>query len=246
MYNKIVKVVLSVFLLPNILNGVNVMKNICLKLLVVAFVVVLIFNSIFIVAVSFIFEKEAEYRGFTQLEDILKNENKNLSYEDFLLLNWAGSRDDAKAASKLPESVKNAEFKRCDRVESVFVQLLQTKNNSIVQLFPAEMLNDNNVGGANPTSFLEIWGSYYLVVCVTENNDLATAVYKTEDDLSGLYEFETDKACYSFYEFYPACLAPLFATTFDKILNVLFVIAQMTVVYIVLVKRKKKSCSDVK
>ena len=219
------------------------MKKICFKLLVIAFAIVLILNTLFIVATAFIFEKEAKHKNFTQLEDILKNENKNLSYEDFLLLNWAGSRDDAKAASKLPESVKNAEFKRCDRVESVFVQLLQTKNNSIVQLFPAEMLNDNNVGGANPTSFLKIWGSYYLVVCVTENNDLATAVYKTEDDLSGLYEFETDKACYSFYEFYPACLAPLFATTFDKILNLLFVIGEVAVVYVVLNKRKKKQKS---
>lgn len=219
------------------------MKNICFKLLIIAFAIVLILNTLFIVATAFIFEKEAKHKNFTQLEDILKNENKNLSYEDFLLLNWAGSRDDAKAASKLPESVKNAEFKRCDRVESVFVQLLQTKNNSIVQLFPAEMLNDNNVGGANPTSFLKIWGSYYLVVCVTENNDLATAVYKTEDDLSGLYEFETDKACYSFYEFYPACLAPLFATTFDKILNLLFVIGEVAVVYVVLNKRKKKQKS---
>ena len=219
------------------------MKKICFKLLVIAFAIVLILNTLFIVATAFIFEKDAKHKNFTQLEDILKNENKNLSYEDFLLLNWAGSRDDAKAASKLPESVKNAEFKRCDRVESVFVQLLQTKNNSIVQLFPAEMLNDNNVGGANPTSFLKIWGSYYLVVCVTENNDLATAVYKTEDDLSGLYEFETDKACYSFYEFYPACLAPLFATTFDKILNLLFVIGEVAVVYVVLNKRKKKQKS---
>ena len=219
------------------------MKKICFKLLVVAFAIVLVLNTAFIVATAFVFEKEAKHKNFTQLEDILKNENKNLSYEDFLLLNWAGSRDDAKAASKLPESVKNAEFKRCDRVESVFVQLLQTKNNSIVQLFPAEMLNDNNVGGANPTSFLNIWGSYYLVVCVTENNDLATAVYKTEDDLSGLYEFETDKACYSFYEFYPACLAPLFATTFDKILNLLFVIGEVAVVYVVLNKRKKKQKS---
>lgn len=219
------------------------MKNICFKLLIIAFAIVLILNTLFIVATAFIFEKEAKHKNFTQLEDILKNENKNLSYEDFLLLNWAGSRDDAKAASKLPESVKNAEFKRCDRVESVFVQLLQTKNNSIVQLFPAEMLNDNNVGGANPTSFLKIWGSYYLVVCVTENNDLATAVYKTEDDLSGLYEFETDKACYSFYEFYPACLAPLFATTFDKILNLLFVIGEVAVVSVVLNKRKKKQKS---
>ena len=219
------------------------MKKICFKLLVVAFAIVLVLNTAFIVATAFVFEKEAKHKNFTQLEDILKNENKNLSYEDFLLLNWAGSRDDAKAASKLPESVKNAEFKRCDRVESVFVQLLQTKNNSIVQLFPAEMLNDNNVGGANPTSFLKIWGSYYLVVCVTENNDLATAVYKTEDDLSGLYEFETDKACYSFYEFYPACLAPLFATTFDKILNLLFVIGEVAVVYVVLNKRKKKQKS---
>lgn len=221
------------------------MKKICLKSLIVAVAIVLLFNSVFIVAVSFIFEKEAENREFTYLEEILKNDNPNLSYEDFLLMNWAASRDGAKSATELPENVKNAELTRCNRVESVLVQLLQTKNNSVVQFFPTEMLNDNNAGGAKPTSFLKIGRVYYLVVCVAENDELATAVYKSEDDLSTLYEFETDKSHYSFYEFYPSVLAPLFATTFDKILNVLFVIGETTVVYLVLTKRKKK-CSNVK
>lgn len=222
------------------------MKKICFKLLVVALAIVFVLNTVFIVATAFVFEKEAEYKNITQLEDILKNDNPNLSYEDFLLMNWAGNRDGAKSATELPGNVKNAKFTRCNRVESVFVQLLQTKSNSIVQFFPTEMLNDNNAGGANPTSFLKIGRVYYLVVCVTENEELATAVYKSMDDLSSLYEFETDKTYYSFYEFYPSILAPLFATTFDKILNVLFVIGQITVVYIVFAKCKKKSNSKVK
>ena len=221
------------------------MKKICFKLLVVAFAIVLVLNTAFIVATAFVFEKEAKHQNFTQLEDILKNENKNLSYEDFLLMNWAASRDGAKSATELPESIKNAEFIRCNRVESVLIQLLQTKNNSIVHLFPSEGLNDNNVGGANSARILKIGTTHYLVVCVTENKDLPTAVYKSEDDLSTLYEFETDKSHYSFYEFYPSVLAPLFATTFDKILNVLFVIGETTVVYLVLTKKKKK-CSNVK
>ena len=216
------------------------MKNICFKLLIIAFATVLILNTLFIVATAFIFEKEAKHKNFTQLEDILKNENKNLSYEDFLLLNWAYSRDGAKSAAELPESVRNAEFSRCNRVESVLVQLLQTKNNSIVHFFSTEMLNDNNVEGANSASILKIGNTYYLVVCVTENKDLPTAVYKSEEDLSDLYEFETDKSTYSSYEFYPACLAPLFATTFDKILNVLFVIGEVALVYTVFYKIKKK------
>lgn len=221
------------------------MKKICFKLLVVAFAIVFVLNTAFIVATAFIFEKEAEYKNITQLEDILKNDNEKLSYEDFLLMNWSASRDGAKSASALPENVKNAEFTRCERVESVLVQLLQTKSNSIVQFFPTEMLNDNNAGGANPTSFLKIGRVYYLVVCVTENEELATAVYKTKEDLSVLYEFETNKTHYSFYEFYPSILAPLFATTFDKILNVLFVIGETAVVYLVLTKIKKK-CSNIK
>ena len=79
------------------------MKKIYFKILVVSAVVDLMFNSIYIVAVAFIFEKEAEINNYTQLEEILKNDNKNLSYEDFVLLNWAYSTDGAKSATKLPE-----------------------------------------------------------------------------------------------------------------------------------------------
>lgn len=216
------------------------MKKICFKLLVIAFAIVLVLNTIFIVATAFIFEKEAKYQNFTQLEDILRNDNENLTYEDFLLLNWAYSSDGARSSTEIPENVKNAVFVRCNRVEAVFVQLLQTKSNSIVQLFPSEGLNDDNVGGANSASILRIFDTYFLVVCVTENRDLSTAVYKSDEDLTSLYDFETDKSRYSSYEFYPFSLAPLFYSTFDKVLNVLFVIGEVTVVYIVLVKRRLK------
>ncbi len=217
------------------------MKKIYYKILVISVSIVLVFNSAFIVAVAFIFEKEAKYNNYKQLEDILKNDNKNLSYKDFLLLNWAYSRDGAMSSIELPENVKNAEFTRCKRVESVFVQLLQTKNNSIVQLFPSEGLNDDNVGGSNSASILRIGNTYYLVVCVTENKDLFTAVYKSKDDLSSLYKLETEKSRYYFYEFYPNKLAPLFSSTFAKILNVLFVIGEVAVVYLVLVRRARQT-----
>lgn len=220
------------------------MKKINFKLIIFSAIVTLVFNSVLIVLVAFTFEKEAKLNNYTQLEDILKSDNKNLSYDDFVLLNWAYSREDAMSSIVLPKSVKNTEFIRCNRVESVFVQLLQTKNNSIVQLFPSEGLNDNNVGGANSASVLKIGDIYYLVVCVTENKDLPTAVYKTKDDLSSLYELETDKSRYSSYEFYPFSLAPLFSTTFDKVLNVLFVIGEVAVVYLVLVWRHRRRDKD--
>lgn len=217
------------------------MKKIYFKILVVSAVVVLMFNSIFIVAVAFIFEKEAEINNYTQLEEILKNDNKNLSYEDFVLLNWAYSTDGAKSATKLPEIVKNAEYIRCSRVESVVVQLLQTKNNSIIQLFPKSVIKDINIGSTNSASFVRICGVYYLIVGVTEKKDLFSAVYKTKNDLSGLYDFETDKNRYSSYEFYPFSLAPLFYSTFDKILNVFFVFGEIAVTYFVLVKKARKT-----
>lgn len=219
------------------------MKKIYFKLLVISAIIVLIFNSIFIVVIAFVFEKDAKFNNYTQLEDVLKNDNKNLSYKDFVLLNWAYSRENSKSSIVLPKSVKNAEFIRCNRVESVFVQLFQTKSNSIVQLFPSEGLNKNNLGGANSASILELGNTYYLVVCVTENKDLSTAVYKSNADLSSLYEFETDKSRYASYEFYPFSLAPLFSSTFDKILNVLFVIGEITVIYFILVKRRKRADS---
>ena len=87
-----------------------------------------------------------------------------------------------------------------------------------------------------------------MIIGFTEYIDselkLTSAVYKSEDDLSDLYEFETEKSRYYFYEFYPSELAPLFSSTFDKILNVLFVIGEVSLVYFILTRRNKKMTKD--
>ena len=73
-----------------------------------------------------------------------------------------------------------------------------------------------------------------------EKLEYTTAVFEAESDVSEIRHFETDKPRFYSYHFYPLSLALLVTTTFDKILNVLFVISEITVVYVILVKIKRE------
>ena len=219
------------------------MKKICFKLLVIAFAIVLVLNTIFVVATAFVFEKEVTSSPNKMEFSNIFNYNSDENIDDYYLLNWAYSKDDCVSCSELPQEVIKANLTRLTRTENILINFLQTKNNSIVQIKPYNV-DTNHEAFVNCVEVIEIGDSFYVIIGFSEYIDdsweLTSAVYKSEDDLSELYEYETDKSRYYFYEFYPNKLAPLFSSTFAKILNVLFVIGEVALVYIVFYKIKKK------
>ena len=225
------------------------MKKLYLKFVVLAFLVTILINFFFIVSVAFFTEEETNSLPNKLVFNDIFNYNPENNIEDYYLLNWAYSKEGCLSCSELPKRVVGANLTRLTRTENIMINFLQSKNNSIIQIKPYKLISFNpydidtkNKSFVNSVKVVDLFNSFYVIIGFTEYIDselkLTSAVYKSEDDLSDLYKFETDKERYYFYEFYPNELAPLFSSAFDKILNVLFVIGEVAVVYLVLIRRK--------
>lgn len=227
------------------------MKKLDFKFLVVSFLLTILLNSLFIVVVAFKTEEETNTLPNKLVFNDIFNYNSENNIEDYYLLNWAYGKEGCLSCSELPKQVVGSNLTRLTRTENIIINFLQSKNNSLIQIKPYKLIPFNtydidtkNNSFVNSVKVVDIFNSFYVIIGFTEYIDsevkLTSAVYKSEDDLSDLYEFETEKEHYYFYEFYPNELAPLFSSTFDKILNVLFVIGEVAVVYFVLVRRTRQ------
>ena len=231
------------------------MKKFNFKFIACASLLTILLNSFFIVVVAFKTEEETNILPNKLVFKDIFNYNSENNIEDYYLLNWAYSKEGCLSCSELPKQVVGSNLTRLTRTENIIINFLQSKNNSLIQIKPYKLIpfdpydiDTKNKSFVNSVKVVDIFNSFYVIIGFTEYIDselkLTSAVYKSEDDLSDLYEFETEKAHYYFYEFYPNELAPLFSSTFDKILNVLFVIAEITVIYFILVKRRKRADSN--
>lgn len=222
------------------------MKKGKIQLAVISILITLLINSVFIISVSFIFEKEAPVSDSnTNFLGILRN-NTERQLTDYCLLNWEYSKENRPLATNLPNSVLTANFERTGRVEAVAVQLLQNKFNSIIQLYSVDIYNAETQGNsAGNVEFVKLFGNYYIIVGYTlefeDEIEYSTAVFKTNDDISDIKELKTEKKRFYSYHFYPLSLSPLFATPLYKILNVSFVIGEILLIYFILAKKQQNN-----
>lgn len=219
-------------------------KKIYWRILIISLISVLVVDFLFVVVVAFVFEYETPiFQNESTFEEILKNDNDMVTLNDYCLLNWDGSKEGKLLASELPKQVVEGRFKRVSRFESVLIQLLQNRFNSIVQVFSIEIYNESQGNAAGQATFLELGGTYYIIVGYTlmidKNLEYTTAVFKAKSDISEIRRFETDKPRFNDYHFYPLSLSPLFSSIYAKMLNIVFVISEVTVVYFILVRRRK-------
>ena len=219
-----------------------------MKYLACSFLIIVFIDLCFIVGVAFVTEKETSIAPNKMKFNDVFNFTPEENIHDYCLLNWAWSDKNSLNCAELPQEVLDADLIRLSKTENIIINFLKTRFNSIIQIKTYDIADLELEKFVNTVSVVEICNSFYVLVGFTErindNWELTSAVYKSKDDLSILYNYETFKSHYYDYEFYPIELSPLFATPFDRILNKLFLIGETFVVYRVFLKRKNKKIKN--
>lgn len=230
--------------------------------IVISILIVLLLNNIIIVAVAFSTEKADTYAvRLGTISDVIFQDNTIVTEKDYSLLNW-GYGDVKPAADKAFEILAKSEYERVYFTEQVIIQLLQNRFNSVVMLFqnsnPTYVSEDMDSwarfelgqGTAFRVFVVKLFGDYYVIAdykekgSITENNkagDNTTAVYKANSpkNIAEIESLKTEKTHYGSYSFYPIELAQYVATPFSKIINILGLVLETRVFYILLSKKKK-------
>ncbi len=229
--------------------------------MLLSILIVITVNKIIIAFVAFSTETmDSNAIQLGTINDIVFQENKAVSKENYSLLNW-GFGNDVSSADEAFLILDKTKYEKVSFTEQVAIQLIQNRFNSVIMLYQYPTYYRDNAdsyacialrqGSASKVVVVKLFNNYYLIVdyiennSVTENNKLGnhtTAVYSAifPESIKEIETLQTEKTHYSSYSFYPLKLAQYVATPISKITNISGIILEIIIVYNSLLRRDSK------
>lgn len=102
---------------------------------VISLVVVLLFDALLSLVVGIVTEEESNVAvPAGNFKEIMLNGNKNITLNDYILTNW-GRGKQYQQADEAVEVLSETSYNRLGRISSAFVEFLQTKENSVAEIW---------------------------------------------------------------------------------------------------------------
>lgn len=228
-----------------------------------AIVAALLLDTFLIFGIALITEKDGpDYEG--NFVTSAFTDKADAEMPELYLCNWNNNKDGS--IDDVVSILNTCNFKKVGAVKAVIINMLRSKNNSVIRfgqswdfnsgLKYAEYL-ESCEGTANDVQIVKIAGKYYAIMTYEYIDDMAESeddyynykittavnVYELsgENDLSALDEYKTEinREIYSSASFYPTALKWFGYSLVGKILNIVIVAAELAGFYILFKKKIK-------